>query len=109
MIIIFECGWGSPPWYCVSICIRQGLWSLARLEGSVEVKSSICRYGPVDCAQAVMGEGLTVGKGVKSTHSDPGWLVLSVSGPRKNSPLIFYGLQFRCLMLIFQQEQVNIA
>ena len=48
----------------------------ARLEGSVEVKSFICRYGPVDCAQAVKGEGLTVGKGVKSTHSDPGWLVL---------------------------------
>jgi len=47
----FECGWGSPPWY--------------RLEGSVEVKSFICRYGPVDCAQAVKGEGLTVGKGVK--------------------------------------------
>ena len=57
----------------------------ARLEGSVEVKSLIRRYEPVDCAQAVKGEGLTVGKGVKSTHSDPGWLVLRVSGPRKQS------------------------
>jgi len=46
------------------------------------VKPFICRYGPV---KSVKGEGLTGGKGVKTTHSDPGWLVLSVSGPRKQS------------------------
>ena len=41
------------------------------------MKSLISGYysGPVDCAQGVKGEGLAVGKAVKSTHSDQGWLV----------------------------------
>jgi len=65
------------------------------------VKLFTCRYGPVDCTQAVRGRGWPLAKVWKvPIRIQVG--CLSVSG----SPFIFYGPQFQRLM---QLEQVSIV